>query len=223
MVEVKTPAGRHERAELPAIVLMSRSPRRREFLREAGIEHVAVTPHLEDARLEPGEVDPSRWVSSLAYLKARAGVDWYHGEGRRKLDPSGRWLVLGADTACVRGDRVFGTPRDRDEAALILRALRGGPHEVITGVALIDPLTGRRWVFRDTATVDLGDVSDAQIEQYVAGEAWRGKAGAYNLSERLAAGWPITCMGDPTTVMGLPMTALLRRLRRLSGELETAA
>ncbi len=223
MVETKTPAEGHVRAALPRIVLMSRSPRRREFLRGAGIEHVAVTPDLEDARLEPGEVDPARWVSSLAYLKARAGVDWYHSEGRQALDSSGRWLVLGADTACVRDGRVFGTPKDRDEARAILQALRGGAHEVITGVALIDPLSGRRWVFRDFAIVTLGDLSDEDIERYLAGEEWRGKAGAYNFSERLNAGWPITCTGDETTVMGLPMNALLRRLRRLSGELETAA
>jgi septum formation protein len=78
-------------------------------------------------------------------------------------------------------------------------------------------------VFRDFAIVTLGDLSDEDIERYLAGEEWRGKAGAYNFSERLNAGWPITCTGDETTVMGLPMNALLRRLRRLSGELETAA
>jgi len=131
--------------------------------------------------------------------------------------------VRGADTACVRSGRTFGTPRDRAEAGAMLRALRGGPHEVITGVALVDPLSGRRWVFRDTAVVDLGAITDAQVDDYVASDAWSGKAGAYNLSERLAAGWPLTCVGDQTTVMGLPMLALLRRLRRLSVELETAA
>lgn len=223
MIEAKTTNQPRSEGALPRIVLMSRSPRRREFLRDAGIEHVAVTPHLEDAHLEPGDVDAARWVSSLAYLKARAGVDWYHAQGQRELDINARWLVLGADTACVRDGRTFGTPRGRAEAASILRALRGGPHEVITGVALIDPLSGRRWVFRDTAVVDLGPISDAQIDQYVLSDEWRGKAGAYNLSERLQAGWPLTCTGDQTTVMGLPMVALLRRLRRLSGELETAA
>ena len=51
------------------------------------------------------------------------------------------------------------------------------------------------------------------IYSYVAGGEWRGKAGAYNLSERIQAGWPIECKGDPTTVMGLPMRKLSRLLK----------
>jgi predicted house-cleaning NTP pyrophosphatase (Maf/HAM1 superfamily) len=45
---------------------------------------------------------------------------------------------------------------------------------------------------------------------------WAGKAGAYNLSERLEAGWPIEYEGDPTTIMGLPMRALMARLERVA-------
>jgi septum formation protein len=60
--------------------------------------------------------------------------------------------------------------------------------------------------------VTWGDVDDDAIDEYVASGQWRGKAGGYNLEERLEAGWPIECEGDPTTVMGLPM----RRLAAMS-------
>jgi len=58
---------------------------------------------------------------------------------------------------------------------------------------------------------------EAAMQQYLDEEAWRGKAGAYNLQDRIDAGWPIKCEGDPSTVMGLPM----RRLRELFGHVES--
>jgi predicted house-cleaning NTP pyrophosphatase (Maf/HAM1 superfamily) len=54
------------------------------------------------------------------------------------------------------------------------------------------------------------------IDEYVSSGAWKGKAGAYNLSERIAAGWPLRCEGDETTVMGLPMLKLLPLLRSIA-------
>jgi len=75
-------------------------------------------------------------------------------------------------------------------------------------------LAPRRWLVADRAVVRVGPISDEQIEAYVASGEWRGKAGAYNLSERIEAGWPIECLGDPTTVMGLPMRRLPEWLKR---------
>ncbi|MFW5653377.1 MAG: Maf family protein [Planctomycetota bacterium] len=66
----------------------------------------------------------------------------------------------------------------------------------------------RRLLFVDTADVEVGNVRSADIKSYLDTGDWRGKAGAYNLSERLTAGWPITYEGDPTTIMGLPMGLL---------------
>lgn len=74
--------------------------------------------------------------------------------------------------------------------------------------AVLRPL--RRHLFVDTAAVTVGEIPDAAIETYLATHTWRGKTGAYNLSERIEAGWPITYTGDPTTVMGLPMGELGR-------------
>jgi len=62
----------------------------------------------------------------------------------------------------------------------------------------------------------VGAIDDGRIEAYVWGGDWRGKAGAYNLSERVEAGWPITCEGDPATVMGLPMRRLPAWLGRFA-------
>jgi septum formation protein len=94
----------------------------------------------------------------------------------------------------------------------MLRLLRNARHQTITGVCLLPLPDGQRIMFCDAATVRVGDISDKTIDAYVSSNAWRGKAGAYNLSERIAAGWPIECEGDPTTVMGVPMKMLLELL-----------
>lgn len=176
------------------------------MLSAAGIAHACGHPGLEDADLDPGAVTPAQWVVSLAYLKATAGLDTLRKSGAA----AGR-VILGADTTCIVGTRMLGTPVDEDDARRILLALENASHQVVTGVAIIDADTGQRVLFADTAAVQIG-ILGPRIDEYVTGGQWRGKAGAYNLSERLAAGWPIRYTGDPSTIMGLPMRALLPRL-----------
>jgi septum formation protein len=194
----------------PKLLLASRSPRRRELLREHGVEHEAAHPGVDDTFMQPGSVSPSQWVAALAYLKAVAGTETL-GERAR----SEEWIILGADTTCVVDDTIYGTPHDENEARAMLRAMSGREHEVLTGVALVSSRSGERRIFVDRATVSLGGLTEAQIDEYVKSGEWKGKAGAYNLAERLAAGWPTKYDGDPTGIMGLPMRALLPCLRGL--------
>jgi len=189
---------------LPFVVLASKSPRRRQLLEENGVKHVAVQPRVDDADLAPGNVSAEQWVAALAYLKAASAArDGIEGDEA---------VMLGADTVVVHNGRIIGQPRDAADAERILRLLSDDDHEVLTGVALVDPETGRREIFVDRANVAVGRLSDQQVRDYVASGQWRGKAGAYNLAERLEAGWPIRYTGDPGTIMGLPIRALLPRL-----------
>jgi predicted house-cleaning NTP pyrophosphatase (Maf/HAM1 superfamily) len=64
----------------------------------------------------------------------------------------------------------------------------------------------------------IGELQEEQIQEYVASGAWRGKSGGYNLADRIEAGWPIECEGDPATVMGLPMVKLVPQLNDLLSE-----
>jgi len=198
---------------LPRVHLASRSPRRRQILTEAGIEHDAAHPGLDDGELLPGRVPADRWAMALAFLKASSAARARAESGGGRFPAP---VFLGADTVVVKhsntGVSLIGQPIDLEHAFEILRLLRQGEHEVITGVALLDAHTGRRELFSDKATVRVGELSDEAIAEYLAGGQWRGKAGGYNLSERIAAGWPISCEGDPTTVMGLPIKALIPRL-----------
>jgi septum formation protein len=198
---------RNTNDDIRSLMLASRSPRRRELLRDHGIDHEAEHPGFDDSELAPGRVGPAAWVASLAMLKASAGADICRATGRNV-----NWVCLGADTACVVGETLVGTPRDEEEAAAMIRLMSGRSHDVVTGVALVDVGTGRRDVFADQASVRLGAMGESEIRRYASSGLWQGKAGAYNLTERIAAGWPIEFTGDPGTIVGLPMRRLIPRL-----------
>jgi septum formation protein len=192
------------------MLLASQSPRRRELLSSAGVVFEVQEPGIDDAELRPGPtVNAEQFAASLALLKAQSA---WRRHARHSAQPA--TLVVGADTIVVKDGRMIGKPLDAADAVRIIRLLQGGSHQVVTGVALLDTVTGARDVFVDKARVDLGPLTAAQIDDYVASGQWQGKAGGYNLFERQAAGWPITVQGDQTAVVGLPMQKLLPRLAR---------
>lgn len=197
---------------LPRVLLASRSPRRRLMLEQAGIEHEVVESGVDDGRMTAGRVGAEQWVVALAYLKAAAALTRL-GERRRAVPSERGEVVLGADTVVADERDIFGQPADRADAERTLRRLIGGEHRVLTGVAILDVDTGRRDLFFDRAHVAVGPVPEDEVRAYLDSGQWRGKAGAYNLAERLQAGWPITVEGDHGTVMGLPMSRLVQRLR----------
>lgn len=198
------------------VLLASRSPRRRELLERAGLLEDVVVTSVDDGLLSPGLADPSAWVMSLAFLKASAGVQ------SETEAPRSDCVILGADTVCVVDGRVVGQPRDRGEAGRILRSMLGREHEVITGVALVCPRTLERDLFCDRATVRMGELDDRALGAYLDSGEWNGKAGGYNLSERLDAGWPIEYDGEPSSIMGLPMGLLTQRLAAFARRVRAA-
>ena len=187
------------------LILASRSPRRLALLREAGFDPVPRAADLDDGDLAPGSASPAAWVAALAYLKARRVRDTV---------PDG--LILGADTVVVKDGDIIGQPQNSRDARDAITRLRSGSHLVITGVALLSH-HAPRLAMTDTARVEVGPISDRQIDLYLESEEWRGKAGAYNLADRQQAGWPLVCHGDPATVMGLPLRRLAPILREHLG------
>jgi septum formation protein len=111
----------------------------------------------------------------------------------------------------------LGQPKDADDAKQMLYAMLNSSHEVYTGWCLISCDGTQLESGCEGASITVGEISSKEIEQYVGSEKWIGKAGAYNLSERVSAGWPIVCHGDPTCVMGLPMDRLKEKLQCFFG------
>jgi len=204
------------------VVLASQSPRRRELLAERGLAFEVCQPGFEDDHLRRGgrplgdpmaeRVRPEEWVVALAYLKARATL-----QRLVATSPNQRLVVIGADTVVAKAGTLIGKAACAKQASEILHRLADGEHAVITGAAILSSVPGllsrpsqtptiaTRILLADRARVRVGAISPEQIAGYVASDSWKGKAGAYNLAERLAAGWPISLAGDPATVMGFPI------------------
>ncbi len=187
------------------ILLASGSPRRRLLLEEAGFEVESRVPKIDDADVRFSETIPCRIVISLAWFKA-SQIGW---KGDEAL------AMVAADTVCDLDGTVLGKPHSREEAENMLRAMFERGHVTRTGVCVRS--TDSRFLFDDSSVVRLGTPSEDDLRNYLDSGEWRGKAGGYNLADRIAAGWPIECEGDPTTVMGLPMRRLVPILEELGG------
>ena len=197
----------------PEVILASGSPRRRAILAQAGVPATVLVPAIDDATAPADGRNPAAYVMSLAWFKARQAM----ADAQAAFGAGGpRWIVA-ADTMCVHGDRVIGKPADAGDARAMIEAFRGRTHRVVTGICVVDRVTGARTIRADSADVSLGALPDAEVAAYAAGGAWRGKAGGYNYADRVAAGWPLVCRGDPETVMGLPSSIVLPLLREAPG------
>ncbi|MDR7099254.1 septum formation protein [Lysobacter niabensis] len=183
------------------LYLASQSPRRRELLGRLGLPFGLIDLDVPEQRA-PGE-PAEDYVRRVAREKAGAGLLQVMG------NPTA--VVLGSDTEVVLDDEVFGKPRDAADAAAMLRRLSGRTHQVISAVSLVSPS-------RELQTVSISDVSfaaltQAQIEAYLAGDQWQGKAGAYAI-QGFAESFITRLSGSYSGVMGLPVhetAALLRQ------------
>ena len=146
------------RAQGPAVLLLaSASPARRRLLEQAAIPHrVQVSGVDEEAISHP---DPAQLVQLLA--RAKAGAVLQSGLDREVS------AVLGCDSVLAFDGEVFGKPADPQEAISRWRRMRGAWGELHTGHALLDPAGGER-VAAVTTRVLFADLSDAEIEAYVA-------------------------------------------------------
>ena len=186
-----------------ALVLASASPRRRELLTNAGIPFIVQPSEIPELPRE-GEA-PQACAERLAREKAR---DVFR---QRPQD-----FVLGADTIVIVGGQILGKPRDAADAARMLRLLSGRTHQVTTGVCLIGPDRKGRSCLEDTRSettlVIISELSDDDIQSYVATGEPLDKAGAYAIQGR-ASRWISRIEGDYFNVVGLPVSLVNRMLR----------
>lgn len=178
------------------IVLASGSPRRKELLARLVPTFEVLVSDVDEEALTVA--DPLETAERLAEAKARAVS---------VLRPDA--LVIGADTVVFLGNEQFAKPRDAADARRMLRALSGRIHTVATGVALAEPK--RVIVFHDRTHVTFRDLTDAEIDAYVATGEPMDKAGAYAIQGGAGA-FVIRREGSESNVVGLPLEALRGRL-----------
>jgi septum formation protein len=192
------------------IYLASRSPRRRELLKQIGVsfevlvlrEHPARGLDVDESQ-HSGE-SPHDYVRRVSRAKAEAG--WRRIEQRRLR----RFPVLGADTVVCIDEEILGKPADRADAARMLRALSGREHRVITAVAL--KFETRVELIVSESRVRFCELPEADLEAYLESGEPTDKAGAYAIQGRAAA-FVTELHGSYTGIMGLPLYETVQLIR----------
>ena len=185
------------------LILASNSPRRRELLEQIGVEFEVIPSNAEEkiTKQEPSEV-----VEELSRQKAEdvaASVE----DG----------IVLGADTVVCQNGQIMGKPTDEADAKQMLQKLQGEEHSVYTGVTILVKANGavqHVQTFSQETKVYVYEMTDEEIDRYIATGEPMDKAGAYGIQGRFAA-YVEGIEGDYNNVVGLPVSAVWQELKEL--------
>ena len=183
------------------LLLASRSPRRRELLDMSGLSY-ELCADFACEEVYPADTPAREVPLYLSRLKSRACP--------RALGP--RDILLTADTVVVCRGKVLGKPRDRADAARMLRTLAGGVHEVVSGVTF--RTKERCHSFSALSRVWIRPLREEEIAFYLDRFSPLDKAGAYGVQEWIGLAAVEKINGSFYNVMGLPVQRVYTELER---------
>ncbi len=173
----------------PDLILASASPRRRELIARLGIVPSAIAAAAIDETPHKAEV-PRVYAQRMAREKAQAIT----GNGA---------FVLAGDTVVALGRRILPKAEDEATARQCLKLMSGRRHRVLSAIALRGPDGTVRERLSETI-VRFKPLSAAEIDAYIAGGEWHGKAGGYAI-QGSAEGLIAWISGSHSGVVGLPL------------------
>lgn len=214
------------------LILASASPRRRELLRQIGLDFEVIpsdceeicTQRLPNALVEELAVQKAENVAGL--LRERMSDQSAHtgkkikGVGEDEVEwADGAFIILGADTVVSLDGEILGKPADEAEAYQMIQNLQGKIHEVYSGVALLalSADTGRKLhqsFFHVRTRVEVFPMTEEEIRGYIATGEPMDKAGAYGIQGKFAA-YIKGIEGDYYNVVGLPVSRVVRELKEI--------
>ena len=182
----------------PKLILASQSPRRRNLLKQAGIDFSVIPSSFDENSVKLSS--PDVYVRQLAESKAMDISEQYPAS----------W-VIGADTIVFIDDTILGKPGSRSEARNMLKRLSGKTHQVLTGYCVCSQRIDR--LFSDAVKTDVcfKNLTEREINWYInSGEPF-GKAGAYAI-QGIGAFLVKRIDGSYTNVVGLPVCEVVEIL-----------
>ena len=187
------------------IYLASRSPRRRQLLKQVGISF-EMRPVNIDEMMEKGET-PADYVCRMARAKAEQG--WLSLMQRKlPLRP-----LLAADTVVVLRGKIIGKPDSLAHGRKMLSSLSGQTHKVLTAVAVISKDKIQESL--STTTIRFRDISQSEITNYLNGTESHDRAGSYAMQGR-AAVFIIKISGSHSGALGLPIFETAQLLEKFN-------
>lgn len=190
-------------ANCMSLVLASGSPRRKTLLERLGftltVEPSSVEEYFDES------VEPSQMAVQLADAKASEIASKYPDR-----------IVLGADTIVVLDGLMMAKPLHHDDAARMLQLLSGRTHQVWTGVCLVHLNNAQKIHFVERTDVQFAALTEEEIQQYITTAQPFDKAGAYGIQDDWGSVFVTGIVGDFYNVVGLPLHALYRHLKRMA-------
>ena len=182
-----------------SIILGSGSPRRHELLSGLGLSFEIISSNIPE--IIPSNIQNEDAPEYLARLKAD------------HLAPSleGNFLLITADTVVIKDNQILGKPQSKDEAYMMITALSGDAHDVITGVCITDK--NKQQSFSDKTEVIFDPFSEDEVKWFVDRFPVMDKAGAYGIQEGLGLAKIAGLNGSYYNVMGLPTHSLFAALK----------
>lgn len=190
------------------IYLASRSPRRRELLKQVGVNFEIIIADVDEQILknEPAHA----YVARIAKKKAEAG--WQYVLDRRLP----YYPVLAADTVIATDKKILGKPTSKEDAADMLAQLSDKKHKVLTGIAIA--YQGKTLSQTSTTQVQFKKLSDTEIARYIDSTEPLDKAGAYAIQGKGAA-FVSMLEGSYSGVVGLPLFETAQLLKQFGIEI----
>ncbi|MDQ3188354.1 MAG: Maf family nucleotide pyrophosphatase [Pseudomonadota bacterium] len=191
------------------LYLASRSPRRRDLLKQIGVKFDSLLLRLANPRGPDVDENQRPDESCVDYVERTAREKASFGLDVLRMRSMLYRPVLSADTIVIVDDEVLGKPSDVEQARTFMRKLSGRTHEVRTVVALA--MEGSLTTAMSVSTVSLRALTDPEIERYCATAEPYDKAGGYAV-QGLAAVFIERIEGSYSGVMGLPLFETARLL-----------
>jgi septum formation protein len=191
--------------QIPRFILASASPARRRLLQGAGIDPIVRPSDFDEDQVVLNNA--AELVQVLARGKAEAiAADLVHEHAD--------WLVLGCDSVLALHGEIYGKPANAQEAIARWKQMRGRVGELYTGHVLIDGRQGKTITRCQMTQVQFAEVSDRQIEAYVATGEPLNCAGCFALEGRGGL-FVQQLVGCHTNVIGLSLPLLRMMLAEL--------
>ncbi len=189
------------------ILLASKSKRRRDLIKQV-TDNVSFTESGADETLPKINLTPSESAMFLAEKKALTSLR--HHTDRMKDDE----LIVACDTVVTLGDKIFGKPKDRQEAFETLKELSGKTHSVITAVCILNK-SHKHDLFYEVTDVTFNDLTDEMINDYIDTGDPFDKAGSYGI-QNVPKSFIKQVQGNYDNVVGLPTKKLKTHLDEFS-------
>ena len=187
------------------IILASASPRRKELLKIIVPEFEIIVSGVEEI-LEP-ELTPQEQVTKLAYIKAKDVFEKTTGDR----------IVIGSDTMVAKNGKIYGKPKDKENAKQMIKELDSGDrsHSVFTGLTIIVEKEGEKEEYKtyDESKVYFKKISDEEIEKWIDTGKAMDKAGAYAMQEEFGV-FVEKIEGNYSTIIGFPTHKVYEILKK---------